>query len=160
MLATIAQALRAERNVRLTFWSESDNSPLSGSRDHGTVVRHWSSAEGYGVVGSRIGSIHAAGGFHDASAIETVARMIDREPGVLPVIAVLSDGEPLEPVGWVRQVVQRQRRRGVAIFGVGMGSGLTDDHIEMYGRQNLIQYSRDWAAIGHGIMRMLARLLP
>lgn len=165
MLATIAQAMKTERAVRLTIWSESSGNPINrtfgdSERDHSYLIRHWSTAEGYGVVGARIAALASGGGFHDASAIEAVAMMIEPTPGFRPVIAVLSDGEPIEPKGWIRQVITRQRRKGVAVFGVGMASRLTQAHIEMYGRENLVQFTGDWTALGHGIMRMLARLLP
>jgi uncharacterized protein (DUF58 family) len=175
LVQSLAMALRQEQHVRLTVWSESDSqSSLSGDASrlvtaalaasgraapHSWVYRHWTSRDGIGTLHQRLEYLQAWGGFHDATAIQTVASQIEVQPKTRTVLIVLSDGEPLEPMGYVAKAVAAARRKGIEVFGVGMAEGLTDAHVQMYGRQRVIPFTGNWNALGKSLAQVLGRLL-
>lgn len=174
LIQSLALALRQEQHVQLTVWSESDSQGIHGDAGeliaqamlaagredpHSWVYRHWTTRDGYTTLHQRLQSLQAFGGFHDGTAIQTVASQIEVQPKTRTVLIVLSDGEPLESMGFVAKAVLAARRKGIEVFGVGMADGLTEAHVQMYGVKRVIPFTGDWNALGRRLAQVLGRLL-
>jgi hypothetical protein len=174
LIQSLALALRQESHVRLTVWSESDGQAVGGEAGglvtaamqaagredpHSWVYRHWTTSDGITTLHSRLQWLQAWGGFHDATAIQTVVSQIEVQPKTRTVVMVLSDGEPMESMGFVAKAVLAARRKGIEVFGIGMADGLTASHVLMYGASRVIPFSGDWNALGRRLAQVLGRLL-